>query len=223
MGIEDKKFKFFIEERLKEKDLNLKKLSEISGISLNNLDYLINEDFKNLPAAPYIRGYLIKLGKILNFNSEEWWDYFKNQRNLKKSGEYDEFPKNRFMPPSFTKYFFIILIIIFALIYFVVRFDNIFGNPTIELNIPISILKATEKKFIVQGSVKNADKLFINLEEVVFNKNGDFSKEIVLEPGINTVEIRIQKLFKPEIKILRQIFYEQIQNSTTSVNNFSNN
>lgn len=222
MNTENKNFKEFLEEKLKEKGLNLKRLSEISGIALNHLNDLMNENLKNLPAAPYVRGYLIKLGKILNFNSEEWWEYFKIQKDLKSSGKEDEFPKNRFAPQAVFKYVLIGFIIVLVLIYLILRFHNIFGKPSVELNIPPSMINVSDQKFILSGRVENADKVFVNSEEVTINKNGEFSKEIMLQSGINNIEIKAQKLLGSEAKILRQVFYEEKKNNI-DLNNFNNN
>lgn len=217
--MEEKQFKNFLENKIQNKNLDLKHLSEISGIALNNLQDLIDENTNNLPPAPYVRGYLIKLGKILDFNGEEWWEYFKNKKDLKSSGKGDELPQNRFISFRFKKYILIVLAIILTLIYFIIRFNNIFGRPVIELNIPSYILNVTDKNFVINGEVKNVDKLFINLEEVFIDKNGKFSKEIILQPGINNIEIKAQKLLRPETKILRQIFYQENQNSFTTTTN----
>jgi cytoskeletal protein RodZ len=220
MSNENKKFKEFLEEKLKEKGLNLKRLSEISGITLNHLNDLINENLGNLPAAPYVRGYLVKLGKILNFNSEEWWEYFKARKDLKSSGREDEFPKNRFARQAVFKYILIGFIAILILIYLILRFNVIFGKPVVELNIPPSIINVSDQKFILSGKVENADKIFINSEETTIHKNGEFSKEIMLQPGINNIEIKAQKLLGSETKILRQVFYEQKTN--LDLNNLEN-
>ncbi|MGB9608850.1 MAG: helix-turn-helix domain-containing protein [Minisyncoccia bacterium] len=229
-GEENKNFKIFIEEKLKEKGIDLKRLSEISGISLSYLNNLINENLVDLPAAPYVRGYLTKLGKILNFNSESWWEYFKNKKDLKTSGAEDELPKNRFAKEAIFKYFLIAFIGVIILIYLILRFNVIFGKPVIELNLSPQVLTTNENKFILSGRVQNGDKVFINSEEAVLNENKEFSKEIMLQPGLNNIEIKVQKLLGQETKILRQIFYEkkqpELQNlptstsTSTSTNNF---
>lgn len=219
--MEDKQFKNFLEGKLQNNKMDLKHLSELSGIALNNLQDLIEENTTNLPPSPYVRGYLIKLGKILDFDGEEWWEYFKNKKDLKSSGKGDELPQNRFISFKFKKYILILFVIILILIYFIIRYNNIFGRPIIELNIPSYILNVTSKNFVIKGEVKNIDKLFINLEEVFVDKDGKFNKEIILQPGINNIEIKVQKLLRPETKILRQIFYQESQNFFTTTTNTS--
>jgi hypothetical protein len=209
-------FKNFLEEKLKDRGWNLKRLSEVSGVSLNHLENLVNENFKALPAAPYIRGYLIRLSKILEFDYLIWWEYFQKQNNIKKSGKEDELPRNRFEPQLIFKPVLISLIILLIVFYIVLRFNFILGKPVIGLNIGENILNTNESNFLLQGYVKNADKVFINSSEANIDSNGQFKKEILLQPGINTIEIRAQKILGRETKLIRQIFYEEKNKQNTS-------
>jgi len=211
-------FKIFLEEKLKDRGWNLKRLSEISGISLSHLENLVNENFKALPAAPYIRGYLIRLSKILEFDYLIWWEYFQRQNSIKKSGEKDELPKNRFEPKSIFKPILVFLITLLIIFYIVLRFNFIFGKPIIEVNIRENILNTNESNFLLEGKVKNADKVFVNSSETNI-VNGQFKKEILLQPGINTIEIRAQKTLGKETKLIRQIFYEEKNKSDFNATN----
>jgi hypothetical protein len=220
-NLEYNNFEDFLIEKLKEKNFNLKKLSEVSGISLKNLENLIAENFSELPAMPYIRGYLITLGKILNFDYEIWWNYFKNKKEIKKSGIKDALPQNRFIAKSSLKPILIILISIIVLVYFVLRFNFIFGKPILEVNIPSELIKVNDKNFVISGFAKSADKVFINNQEINLSNDGGFNKEVILESGINNFEIKAQKVLGKETKIIRQIFYEEKNldlNSTSSIN-----
>jgi len=206
---EELDFKNFLEEKLKEKGWSLKRLSEVSGISLSNLENLVNENFTSLPAAPYIRGYLIRLGKILEFDYVIWWEYFQKQNSIKKSGEKDELPRNRFESKSIFKPILISFIILLIIFYIVLRFNFILGKPIIKVNIEEGILNTNEQNFLLRGQIKNADKVFVNSSEANIDSNGEFEKEILLQPGINTIEIRAQKTLGKETKLIRQIFYEE--------------
>ena len=64
-------FPSFFNERLKERGLTLKRLSELSGISVKHLEALAAGQFDNLPPAPYLRGYLLKLGQVLGFDGND--------------------------------------------------------------------------------------------------------------------------------------------------------
>ncbi len=220
-NLEYKNFNEFVQEKLREKNLNLKRLSELSGISLKNLENLLKENFNDLPAMPYIRGYLINLGKILNFDYEYWWDYFKNQQEIKKSGLKDELPKNRFKTKFVWKPIFIILILIIIAFYLIFRFNFIFGKPSIEVNIPNTLINVNNKNFIIYGKAISAQKVFINNQEINLAQDGSFQKEVILEPGLNTFEISAQKVLGGKTTITRQIFYQEIQpliNSTNTQN-----
>ena len=215
-------FKNFLEEKLKDRGWNLKRLSEVSGISLSYLENLINENFKALPAAPYIRGYLIRLGRILEFDYAIWWKYFQKQNDIKKSGEKDELPRNRFEPKSIFKPILISFITLLIIFYIVLRFNFILGKPIIEVNIGENILNTNEQNFLLWGQTKNADKVFVNSSEANIDSSGQFEKEILLQPGINTIEIRAQKTLGKETKLIRQIFYEEKNNINSFMGTSSN-
>ena len=47
------------------KNISLEKLAELSGVSLRHVEALLLGETHKLPPAPYIRGYLVKMGHIL--------------------------------------------------------------------------------------------------------------------------------------------------------------
>ena len=72
----DLDFSSFLNERLRDKGLTLKKLAETTGIALGHIQKLSEGDFFDLPPTPYLRGYLSRIGRVLDFDPEIWWQYF---------------------------------------------------------------------------------------------------------------------------------------------------
>lgn len=208
-------FSSFLNSKLKEQNINLKKLSEASGITLKHLENLIAGNFSDLPASPYLHGYLTKLGEVLDFDGEKWWHILKSDPELFSSGSFDKLPQNRFAKKTQTKKIWIGLAILIVLFYFGLRLPKIIGQP--ELTILFPSEEATNfntEEIILSGSLKNGDKILVNKDEVPIDENGFWQKNITLEPGLNTIEITGKKFLGREIKILRQIIYEPIENST---------
>lgn len=203
----------FFNERVKECGLNLKKISELTGITLKHLNNLGSGNFKGLPPAPYLRGYLKKLGLVLGFDDEEWWIAFKKRGLVKDSSSGDDLPKNRFTRPSLRKIFLPAVLILIILLYFIFQFPRIFGKPIITVTDPSrDPMSATSREYVLRGILKNADSLYVNDETVSINQDGTWEKNILLNSGLNPVEIRAKKLLGGETKIVRQIFY-QVENS----------
>lgn len=213
--METQYFGQFLEERLKEKGITIKKLSEISGISLKHLNALKNDDFPALPPAPYIHGYINKLGGLFGFEPEEWWQRVKiSELNIYSPA--DAPPKNRFIKLRMQGGG-IAAILVFIVVFSVFGFGSprIFGKPAITIQYPDkNPAIATSKNITLVGMVTLGSQLYINGELVEINNGGLWEKTIVLESGMNPVEIKAKKFLGGETMILQQIIYET---STTSL------
>src|SRR5580658_10539475 len=100
MDPENTIFEEFFAARMKHKGMTLKKLGEMTGISPTHLQEIARADFNALPSAPYVHGYLVRLGKALDFDGEEWWNRVKNEGLVRNSGPADSLPENRFARES---------------------------------------------------------------------------------------------------------------------------
>ena len=211
---ENLNFQDFLNSKIRERGLTLKKLSELSGITLKYLEYLSAGNFEALPSAPYFRGYLKKLGRILDFDDVEWWQNIKEEGVVKTSGTEDRLPKNRFALSSPGKFIWPTIIILLAVFYFGVRFSKIFGEPQVSIAYPTEDLTNTvSREIVVRGELKDGDKLVINGEVISVKNDGAWEKNILLEPGLNTIEIRAKKFLGRETRIIRQVLYKPGENS----------
>lgn len=215
--MENENFSAFLNEKMRQSGIDIKKLSQISGISLKNLEGLAEGDVSKLPPLPYIRGYLIKLGQILNFDPEEYWQMFKNHELIKSSGPKDLLPRNRFTRKGIGKRLALISAGIVLIVYFSFRIQEIIGIPTISLTYPDKdIINTSQSSITLTGLVKNANQLFINGEVVSIEKNGFFEKEAMLTPGLNTIQIKAKKFLGRETTLIRQVIFEPPLTSNTS-------
>lgn len=200
-------FASFFHEKLREKGLSLQKLSEISNISLRHLELLEAGNLDNLPPAPYLRGYLKRLGDILGFDGDEWWEELRKARDLKTSGGEDRLPENRFRKKS-ASWLWLAVLALLALLYFAIRLPSILGTPELTVSAPSSALsQADTPQTIVSGELKNGDTLLVNGERVAVSADGSWAKEIPLQAGMNTVEITAKKFLGGETQAVRQIMY----------------
>lgn len=202
-------FAAFFAARLKERGLSVKKLSELSGIAQKDLQNLSEGDFDNLPSAPYLRGYTIKLSKILEFDPELWWNHFVRIGAVRMSGQEDALPTNRFAIAKSRRYGWLVFLLVLAALYGGLRFSKIMGRPTLLIDEPAEgIARVGESRIIARGSLSGGDELFVNGAPVELQKDGAWQKEVALEPGLNTIEFRARKLLGRETRVLRQVLYE---------------
>jgi len=199
-----------LHEQMESKSINAAKLAGLTTIPERFIIAILEDKPGSLPAPPYVRGYLQKMGPPLNLDGEVLWELYSKEHSLLRSGASDVLPKNRFVVKtvSKTKIFLFVLFIAF-LAYIGFQAKNFLGVPEIEITNPSSTeMTATDLPSItVEGKMNTRDKLFINGENVVPAENGNFKKEVLLEPGLNTIEFTISRFLGKETMVKRQINY----------------
>jgi len=204
-------------ERLKQRNISIKKISEMTGISRNYLENIASGNFKDLPSAPYFRGYLIRLGKVLDFDGEAWWEEIKKENTLKKSGPKDTLPKNRFTQKSPMKFIWAGIILVIAIIYLILQFAIISGKPSLTLMFPSeNPYTASSSELILRGTVANANSLSVNKEAVPITSGGTWQKSILLQEGLNPLEISAKKFLGGESDVVEQILYEPLTGTSAA-------
>lgn len=205
-------------EALKLKGMNLEKLSQLTGVSERSLALLLEEQYDKLPPAPYVRGYLVKIAETLNLDGRELWrEYLKNNGEIRRSGGEDTLPLNRFAIPKLNKKIVAIsgaAVLIIAIIIF--RLPAFFGQPELKIsNISENPTIVNEATFAVHGIMNPADELTINGEAVYPQKDGNFEKSVLLQPGFNNLVFQIKKLLGRIYTVEKQIFYQTKENNET--------
>jgi len=203
-------FEQFFADRIKDKGITLKKLADVTGITPGHIESLLRGDFDNMPSAPYFRGYLLRLGEELNFDGEEWWRRMKKDGLIKNSGPADTMPHNRFLRQSPPKYLWAIGVAALLLIYFIFQAPRIFGKPTLTISFPDSSpYTTTSSTFILSGTVRNADALYLNdTQEIPVASDGSWQETALLGAGPNPFKITAKKFLGGETTITEQILYE---------------
>lgn len=200
-------FASFLSLRVKERGVSLARLSELSGISPENLTLLLEGDFAKLPPAPYLRGYLAKLGKVLNFDGDAMWESVRGVPGVQSSAS-DARSRNRFALAPGHRYAWIALLGAVILGYLAIRLPAIIGEPRLSVLSPADPTSAArDPQFRVAGTVDRATDLLVNGEKTAVI-NGSWERTVVLEPGLNTIEIRAKKFLGRETAVVRQVVYE---------------
>lgn len=199
-------------ESMKSKNMTVQRLSQATGVTENFLDNLIEEKYEKFPPAPYVRGYLIKIAKQLDLDGSQLWEnYLKNSNIIRRSGERDKPPKNKFA--SSTKGGGILAIIIVLVILATIgaiRAGWFHSEPDIFLvNLSQGITITNSSFFTIEGSTSTGSRLAINNEKVYTDENGRFEKEVSLLPGLNIIEFEIKKFPGQTVSLTRQVYYEE--------------
>lgn len=215
LTMENLDFKTFFNEKVRARGLTLKKLSDLSGIALIHLESLSYGHYEKLPAAPYLRGYIRTLGKILDFDPEYWRAHFDAMDIVRSSGARDQLPHNRYAPRPVTKYGWAIAVGVILLAYGIFRSSAILGTPGLKVNYPgTEVVSVETNPIFVTGEADGGIVLTVNGERVAVNPDGTWSKEFTLSPGLNSIEVQAKKFLGREITQSRQVVYEAARTPT---------
>lgn len=209
MPPEEVNFQAFLVAKIKDRGITLKKLSEATGIAPTHLENMVHGRFDDLPSAPYFRGYLVRLGKVLDFDGDAWWDKIKKEGLVRNSGPADSLPSNRFLKQSPAKFIWAIVVVVLVLIYLAFQLPIIFGKPTIKITFPgQSPYTTSSSTLTIQGSVSGANSLALNGDSVAIAQDGSWQKAVLLQNGMNTFDLAAKKLLGGEADVTEQIFYQ---------------
>lgn len=209
-------FRKFLEDKVRAQGLTFKKVSELTAIPPAHLENLADGDIAHLPPAPYVRGYFIKLGDLLGFEWEPWWDAFRASGMMQSSGAADALPINRFAPRAIAKYLWVAAAALLMLVYVGFRFSKIVGQPDLTVAVPAQdTITASTSTFTLFGTVGDGADVFVNGSAAPII-NGSWRADIALQPGMNTATITAKKFLGAQSSISKQIFYEAPLKATTT-------
>ena len=220
----DLPFEQFFADKIKERGVSLKKLSEVTGIAPSHIENLLRGDFDNMPSAPYFHGYLIRLGAVLDFDGEEWWTKLKKDGVVKNSGELDTLPRNRFIRQAPPKYLWWVLAGVAVLIYLAFQAPRIFGTPALTVLSPDANPYVTSSStFTLAGTVTGADSLYLvgangGTEQIIIAADGSWQKSVLLGVGPNPFEITAKKFLGSQKTMTEQVFYQPTTSTTPAAN-----
>jgi len=192
-------------ELMETKRIGIKGLAEVTDVPERYIEALVVGKFEQLPARPYVRGYLFKIAGALEADPNLLWQSYGRFVEAATPAKGDRLPTNRFALKRIrTGRVALLVALVVLLIFLGFRLDNILGRPTLNVSVP----ETTQAEVItVNGEVSPGDTLTLNGEVVYPNEEGRFEKQVGLEPGLNTLEFKVKRYLGRETKVVKQVFY----------------
>ena len=196
--------KELLNEALNGKGYDIDKLSELTGVPERFVSALTQGDYKVLPAAPYVKGYVLKIAKATDYDSDSLWRAYERENPPLRSGNSDRLPGNRYTIKHVSKktIYFTAAIAVFV-IYGATNADRIIGSPKLQIRNPVEtssvVAMPTE---IISGTLSDPnDTVSINGQAIITDEWGGFKKEIKLSPGPNTFEVVAKRFLGREKRV----------------------
>jgi len=193
---------------MKSRGVGPQKLSSVTDVPKRFIDAILQGDLDKLPPRPYIRGYLFKISNALGADNDALWQVYRSFTETLSSGEKDRLPVNRFaikkLGPNTT---IIILVGLLVAGFIGININRILGRPILDVNIP----ETTDQQILrVDGLINPRDRLTLNGELIYTDEEGNFTKDVQMELGLNTLEFRVKRYLGQETTLIKQVFYQPI-------------
>ena len=205
-----------IKRQRESKKIDLKKLSEVTGISVRNLKKLEEGDYESLPAEIYIESFISKCEKHLGFEDGQLLYLYKNERKqvdrIQDQNVSKISTKSFVLTPKIIWKILAVSVALIILVYFSIQLSYLLGAPKLVVINPESDIITESKEIVISGSTQPDNKVTINNNDIFVDREGGFSETIPLQEGVNTIEVKSVNRFGKESSVIRRIMLQVINN-----------
>lgn len=188
-------------------NLDIKTVSLLAQIKQIYLENLEAGNFKALPAEVYIRGFLKSLAAIYTVSEKQLIEQFEKEYGFEVKGVPIEDKKElriKFTPKTIILIISIVLVL-GALGYIGSQLRSVLAPPYLEVIEPAFDSDLSGARLEVLGVTEIGSDVTINKQVVVVDKTGKFSENLLLQSGLNIIEIEATNKFGKSSKVIRKI------------------
>ncbi len=199
----------FQDERFK-KGFTLEQIEKATKIRAKFLTALEKENFNEMPALPYIQGFIRNYSEFLGLRSETMLALFRRQymrREVEKKQPLEEplTSSSWQMTPNKVVVGLVILLIVSLFSYFYHQYNLLHRPPPLLVENPKDEVVSKNETVAVFGKTDPDATLTINNEPILIKEDGKFYKDINLSIGNNTLVIEATSRIGEKTSITRRI------------------
>lgn len=116
-----------------------------------------------------------------------------------------------------TLYSTLVLVAIVGL-YGLFQARHLIEGPVITLETPHNGSMLTQSPVTIRGTARNSAKIAINGKDILPDKNGNFSEELLLSDGYNIITVEASDQFGKRTHKTLEVMYQQTSPSVHSTN-----
>lgn len=194
-----------------ERKISLEKASAVTGIKTEYLRSIEAGKFEDLPTGIFCRKYVKEYALYLGLDKEQIDEYFDEEhgRNINSSNKslftQKAITSSAFIVPRIFKNILVLATVMVCFAYLFNNFEKLIRPPELEIIAPAKDIVTSERVINVVGRTETETQVVINGNQVISDKLGQFSQQVSLRTGINTIIVTAKKKFGRENKLVKQI------------------
>jgi cytoskeletal protein RodZ len=201
--------------KIREKqEISLEEVSKNIDVNIKYLLAIENGKYEELPKGIYSKIFFKKYINFLGINHKNIVNDFVREQNRNQKFESNIFFnkvvnwKNLLSLPKVIRNLIIFFIIIICLVYLLFYFKNVIAPPHLKVNYPQENQVVNNFLLNVSGETEPESEVKINNQLTIIDDDGNFSEDIYLKSGVNTIAITAKKKHSQESSIIRQVLVE---------------
>ncbi|MFA4880180.1 MAG: RodZ domain-containing protein [Candidatus Doudnabacteria bacterium] len=212
--IQGETFGEILKKKRKSMGYTLKQVSHRLKINFGYLKALEAESLQGLPPPVYVRGFLKHYARFLGLPEETILRYYRTERNIldnlhpEANLVYQSKIKRVSLlniSPKAVKLGFIALGIVMFFIYLGWELSGFSAPPSLKIISPQENEKVTTDSVVVAGESEKEAEVFINGQPVFVDQEGNFREQIILNAGVNPIEILARNKIGRERRVARNV------------------
>jgi transcriptional regulator with XRE-family HTH domain len=210
--------------------VSVAELSRITGIRVRYLEALEAGDYKDLPPNVYVRGFIRSYASAFDADVDMFLRLYERERGMEKNIRGDTGTSGKPAPfldgggPAFVltprSVVIVSLVLVFfaSFLYLYTKFRDFDSEPRLVIREPASGMSVALQKIMVVGTADRDGKVSINGHKILVDENGNFSEEVALSKGPNTIRVSAMNRFEKETTreiVVNSSFGEGVQESVS--------
>jgi transcriptional regulator with XRE-family HTH domain len=209
--MEDVSLGSFLKEKREKRGIKLEDIVRETKILKKTLEAVENNDFSRIPFV-YLKGIIKKYAQLVKLEEDEIeriLSVISEKEEKTDKGKKEIKIKIKKREINWAKIFLIFCVggyFLYEIIFFLLP-------PKIVIeNFPKAVFK---ENIILSGKVLRAKRVYLNGKEI-FLKNNEIQEEIVLQEGVNNIEIKAVNALGKTTSILLNVLYKKENNNIAS-------
>lgn len=198
----------FLAEKRTSKKISIAKAARDLKIKKEHLQAIEEGNWQILPEPTFVKGFIKSYAKYLGLDSAHTLALYRREFDEAKYPQKESPIKKdrRFMltPNKVITTVFVVCVIAF-IIYLTAQYFSILKSPNLEIASPENDLTTSIPYVVVSGKVESDSTVSIEGEFVAVDSAGNFTKQVELTEGKNTIEIIAAKRLSPKTKITKTV------------------